>query len=223
MNIFIRSFWIFIHFIIIFILIPNWDTINAISNKKRVRNAHHRAEDYSFESELDRATEECSYVTLNNSLLNKNKNKTIQEIKNEINNRRVMEFYRQREEEKRRSKEYYENIERESRRRILFGNLNPGWMIQAQGQSPASPILPSAPPIPPIMDRNLFKRSPRTRDPDRRFRNSFNYGSFRDHNNCTSRCIFSRMAMVSPKKKKKLKNDSVRIIRPSGNFLWSII
>lgn len=175
-----------------FIIITNFDVTVTMLSKKRTRNVY-RPEDYAFETELDRATEECSYVTVNNSLLNKNQ--TIQEIKNEINNRRVMEFYRQREEEKRRSKEYYENVERESRRRVLLGNLNPGWMLQAQGRGSLSPP-PTPFPVPIPMERNLFKRSLGSRGSRRRFHASFLHGSFSDHNNCTSRCIFSRMEMV---------------------------
>lgn len=166
------------------VLRSNSQILHSTVTKKMTRNVVH-TEDYSFESDLNRANEECSYLTYNSSVMNRSA--TLQMIKDEVNNRRIEEFYKQKEIEMKASREYYENIERESRRRAL-------------GNPPLGPLRnPSLGPLRPpwlVPEHRIWLRRP-PRSADRSTPPTFGKVYFGDHNNCTSRCIFARLGMVS--------------------------
>ncbi|KAL0272941.1 UNVERIFIED_CONTAM: hypothetical protein PYX00_005742 [Menopon gallinae] len=174
-----------------------------------------KKEDYTFEGRLKRATEECSYIARNDD--DSQREELIERIKNQMNVRRVVEFYEEREQDKKKSKEYYDHVEKEERRRVLesntpppppplqelpnFGRPNdfrrrPLPKGQFHKPPPPQPPVPRRP-LPPLsfpeepfsLEHEIFRRSPRL-DP------SFSEGTFKDHNNCFSRCVFARMELV---------------------------
>lgn len=150
-------------------------TIFKISKKKTNRRM---LEDYSFKGALNKANEECSNIFQVNDTASRKK--TLQIIKEKVMNRKVKEFYEQKEKEKQRSKQYYENVRQESRRKIMEEE-NLDWQI------------------PPSRPRRIVnKRSPKS-SRGRRRKNStgFSKVTFTDHNNCSSRCVLARMEVVS--------------------------
>ncbi|KAK6637765.1 hypothetical protein RUM44_008187 [Polyplax serrata] len=138
---------------------------------------YHRVQDYSFEGELNRASGECSYIFMVNDTAGRNR--TIQLIKEKALNRKVKEFYEQKENEKRKSREYYETVQKETRRRIMTENNS-----NRRSSSATSKGKPR--------DR-LVRSSSQKRGST----SSFSMGTFTDHNNCSSRCIFARMEIVN--------------------------
>lgn len=202
---------------------------DVIANEN-FHQSRRKKDDYTFEGRLARASEECSYIARKDD--DSHRDELIDRIKNEINMRKVVEFFEEREEDKKKSKEFYDQIEREERRKVLESNppLPPPEDISEFGRRalpgeqfrkpsrlrhpprPRRPPRPPRPPHPPhpfiperplppipfledeFLEHDLLKRSPRSKDP------SFSEGTFKDHNNCFSRCVFARMELVRDSK-----------------------
>ena len=152
------------------------ETMFKLSKNKQNNNG---IKQNTFDDEMTKARDECSFMFPVNE--SNDKNKTLEIIKEKIMEKKLKELDVKKKTEKLRDKKYYENVRKESRKKIFRNENN-------------FPPLP--PPPPQFSTRRFNKRSTRRRKNNNN-NNKFSTVHFIDHKNCTNRCILSRMELVS--------------------------